>query len=164
MGCIYCRLCNSCAKVGFLYRVRRRDSKTVHQSYFLATRSRLTDTLFDQRLRVEVVRIPVCSLILTKILTYTVQNACTTHKPTTTSKRSKSTTSKITDRAWNNSKKPSGRSARCSACANSADMPFRKQTSHKPECCRRMIRREREEDMERWLARRRRKAGDETLA
>jgi phospholipid-transporting ATPase len=53
---------------------------------------------------------------------------------------------------WNNSRKPSARSDRSSACANSAAMPFRRPTSRKPGCCKRMIPRGREADMEKWRA------------
>ena len=54
---------------------------------------------------------------------------------------------------WSNSRKLSGRSDRCSVCANNADMLFLKQMNRKHVCCRLMIRRGREEDMVRWRVR-----------
>lgn len=51
---------------------------------------------------------------------------------------------------WNNSKKPSAKSAKFNACANSAVMPSRKPTSRKHVSCKRMIRRWRVAAMESW--------------
>jgi phospholipid-transporting ATPase len=54
---------------------------------------------------------------------------------------------------WNNFRKPSARSDKSSVCASSVDMPSRKPTKVRQECCRRMILRSSVEDMERWQVR-----------
>ena len=54
---------------------------------------------------------------------------------------------------WSNSKRPSARSGRCSACASSAGMPSRRPTSRRPGCCRRTIRHSIAGGMARWRAR-----------
>jgi phospholipid-transporting ATPase len=53
--------------------------------------------------------------------------------------------------AWNNSRKQSGKSGRCNACANSAATPSRKRTSPKRAFCKRTTRRGSAGDMARWL-------------
>ena len=59
---------------------------------------------------------------------------------------------------WSNSKKRSGRSGKCSACANNVATRSHKQMRVKRVCCKRTILQRREGDMVRWLAR-----GDELL-
>lgn len=51
---------------------------------------------------------------------------------------------------WSNSKKPSAKCVKYSVCGNNVDMPFRRQMRVKREFCKRMIRRGREDGMERW--------------
>lgn len=51
---------------------------------------------------------------------------------------------------WSSFKRQSGKCGKCSVCENSVAMRSRKQTSHRPECCRRTILLGKEEDMERW--------------
>lgn len=52
---------------------------------------------------------------------------------------------------WSNSKRPSARFAKYSACANSVVMLSRRRMNRKREFCRLMIPRGKEEDMVRWL-------------
>jgi len=97
-----------------------------------------------------------------------VSSACISHKPTTTSKRFRNTTSRTighgmfshpcfpcayTDNAleWNNFKKPSAKCAKSSACANNAATLSRRRMSRKPACCRRTIPRNIVVVMVRWL-------------
>lgn len=54
---------------------------------------------------------------------------------------------------WNNSKKPSGKSAKSNACANNAVTPSHKQMSLKLESYKLTIRRGNEGGMVRWLVR-----------
>jgi phospholipid-transporting ATPase len=54
---------------------------------------------------------------------------------------------------WNNSKKQSARSAKCSVCASNVAMPSRKQTSPRREFCKHTIPQGREGDMEKWQVR-----------
>jgi phospholipid-transporting ATPase len=54
---------------------------------------------------------------------------------------------------WNSSKRPFARSAKYSACANSAVMPFRRRTSRKRVCCRRTIPHRSVGALEKWRVR-----------
>lgn len=54
---------------------------------------------------------------------------------------------------WNSSKKPSAKSVKSSACANSAGTPSRKQTNHKHVYCKPTTRHKPVDGMERWLVR-----------
>src|ERR1700733_10963294 len=62
--------------------------------------------------------------------------------------------------AWNNSKKPSAKSAKYNACANNAAMPSHKLMNPKREFYKRTIRQEKEDVMARWLVRGRRLVGE----
>ena len=57
---------------------------------------------------------------------------------------------------WSNSKKPSAKCAKCNVCANNAATPSHKPTSHKQECFKRTIRREKGGGMVKWRAQGRR--------
>lgn len=53
---------------------------------------------------------------------------------------------------WSNSKKRFEKSGKCSVCANSVGMRLVRRMRVRQECCKRMIRRLREDDMESWRA------------
>lgn len=61
--------------------------------------------------------------------------------------------------AWNNSKRPSARSARSSVCASSEATPSRRRTSRRHACCRRTTRHRLAAGTERWSARGRNRRG-----
>ena len=111
------------------------------------------------------------------MLTNQARNECTSLNHIITFKKSRNITFKIIDLgmspafitaiptdsnvlAWSNSKKPSAKSAKCSACANNAAMPSHKLMSPKRESSKRMIRRGREGGMARWPVRGRRLLGE----
>jgi hypothetical protein len=62
--------------------------------------------------------------------------------------------------AWNNSKKPSEKSAKYSACANNAATPSHKPMNLRRESSRLMTRQEKEAGMVRWPVRDRRRGGE----